>query len=60
MNALFPPTKVTFAKIEANGSASRQWQMSGLNMKANVVSKSCNETWISNIETGHAKPAMSE
>ncbi len=60
MNALFPPTKVTFAKIEANGSASRQWQMSGLNMKANVVCKSCNETWMSNIETGHAKPAMSE
>jgi hypothetical protein len=60
MNALFLPSRVTFEKIERDDSISRRWQMSGLDMTANVVCKRCNETWMSRIETDHAKPAMSE
>lgn len=60
MNALLLPTKVTFQKVEQNGSVSRQWQTPGLDMKANVVCKKCNETWMSAIEVDHAKPAMSD
>lgn len=29
-------------------------------MRANVVCKPCNETWMSDIEQNHAKPAMSD
>jgi len=60
MASLFPSAAVNFSKIEKDGSVSRQWRMSGLDMTANVVCKVCNETWMSNIESEYAKPAMSD
>jgi hypothetical protein len=60
MNDLFPPADVVhFAKVDLGGSVSRQWEMPGLDMKANVVCKPCNETWMSDIENA-AKVAMSD
>lgn len=56
---LFPPATVHFSKVEQDRSVSRQWQMPGLHMTANVVCKPCNETWMSDIE-GLAKIAMSD
>ncbi len=60
MASLFPPAAVNFSKIETDGSVSRRWRMSGLDMTANVVCKVCNETWMSRIESQYAKPAMSD
>jgi len=61
MNALFPSGQLTFQKVEKDGSISKQWQsVSGLNMTANVVCDTCNNTWMSDIEHQHAKAAMSD
>jgi hypothetical protein len=60
MSKLFPSVKVNFSKIETDGSVSAEWRRPGLDMKANVVCKVCNETWMSDIENLHAKPAMSD
>ena len=60
MSALFPSEKVTFGKVETDGSVSRQWKRPALDMKANVVCKVCNETWMSDIEARHAQPAMAD
>jgi hypothetical protein len=60
MGKLFPPTTVNFSKIDTGGSVSGQWTNAGLNLKAKVVCKICNESWMSDIEYLHAKPAMSD
>jgi len=44
------------SRIETDGSVSRRWRMSGLDMTANVVCKACNETWMSNIESSMRNP----
>lgn len=59
MNKLFSPAKLTFHKIEDDGSASKPWFAPDLNLKANVVCDKCNSTWMSELESFHAKPAMS-
>jgi hypothetical protein len=60
MNALFPKGNVTFQKVEFDGSVSKSWPAKELNLKANVVCKKCNETWMSAIESDYAKPAMAD
>jgi hypothetical protein len=45
--------------VTPDGIVLSQWKSSELNLKANVVCKHCNETWMSDIETQHAEPAMS-
>jgi hypothetical protein len=60
MSALFPSARVNFEKVEQDGSVSRRWQSIGLDMKAKVVCKPCNESWMSAVEANHAKPAMSD
>lgn len=60
MNDLFPPANtVHFAQVDIKGSPIRLWNMPGLDMKANVVCKPCNETWMSDIESA-ARVAMSD
>jgi hypothetical protein len=54
-----PEARVTFSKVELDDSVSKQWDMPGLDMKANVVCKVCNETWMSDIESA-AKVAMTD
>jgi len=60
MNALLPTGKITFEKIERDGSVSKRWPAKELNMTANVVCKNCNQTWMSAIEKRQAKPAMAD
>src|ERR1700693_636181 len=60
MAKLFPSAAVNFSKIEKDGSVSKRWRMSGLDMAANVVCKTCNETWMSAVEVEYAKPAMAD
>lgn len=60
MQKLFPVAEVHFAKVELNGSISGRWNLPSLDMKANVVCEACNNTWMSDIENLHAKPAISD
>jgi hypothetical protein len=62
MNDLFPgeERRVHFEKIELNGTPGNQWEHAGLDMRANVVCRDCNNTWMSDIEYHHAKPSMSD
>ena len=48
-----------FSKVEEGGAISKMWEMTGLDMTANVVCKSCNETCMSDIEAA-AKVAMTD
>ena len=60
MNALFPLGEITFQKVAQDGAILKSWKAPELNMKANVVCKKCNETWMSDIESQYAAPAMSD
>ena len=59
MNRLFPLSKVIFQRVTPEGEVLSHWKSSELNLKANVVCKPCNNTWMSDIESQHAEPAMS-
>jgi hypothetical protein len=60
MNELLRVTGLTFRQIAPEGARGRSWHAPNLNMTAKVVCKKCNETWMSDLENVHAKPAMSE
>ncbi len=60
MNRLFPFEKLTFQQVTPDGEVLKQWHAPELNLKANVVCKTCNETWMSDIEEQHARPAMAD
>src|SRR5450631_2325848 len=60
MNELFPLGKVQFQRVTLDGTVLSEWQAPELNLKANVVCKPCNETWMSDIESHCAKPAMAD
>jgi hypothetical protein len=56
MNELFVgPVK---AKITDSTGLVKEWKSPGLDLKARVVCKPCNNTWMSDIEDKHAKPVM--
>lgn len=55
MNALFPGQKKFLDLIEK-----KDWSSSQLNWKAKVVCEPCNNGWMSEIESLHAKPAMTD
>jgi hypothetical protein len=57
MNPLFPGKK-EFRFLDLLGR--RGWSAKEINWKAKVVCKKCNETWMSEIENKHAKPAMAD
>jgi hypothetical protein len=57
MNELFPGKKL-FTRRDKNGNILGQWVSDSLDWKAKVVCKCCNNGWMSNIESDHAKPAM--
>jgi hypothetical protein len=59
MDDLFPGKKL-FTKRDKEGNVLRQWVSHSLNWKAKVVCKTCNETWMSDIESKHAKPSMTD
>jgi hypothetical protein len=51
------PFKYKVLRFDEDGKA-QQFLKKSLNMKAPVVCEKCNNTWMSNIENKHAKPAM--
>jgi hypothetical protein len=58
MDALFTgPLK---ARIEDSAGFIREWESesNSLDYRAKVVCRNCNNTWMSDIENGHAKPVM--
>jgi hypothetical protein len=55
MNALVPGEKKFLNMIERT-----DWSSSTLNWKAKVVCEPCNNGWMSNIESQHAQPAMTD
>jgi hypothetical protein len=59
MSPLFPGEK-RFINTNTEMKAAKEWSEPVLNVKAKVVCKACNEGWMSNIESQHAKPAMME
>jgi hypothetical protein len=59
MNTLFPGPK-RFAIVDTETNNPRNWFGSDLDVKAKVVCEPCNNTWMSQIEERHAKPAMTE
>lgn len=58
INRLLSVTHVTFRKLDNEGSTLKQWFATELNMKPKVVCAKCNNTWMSDIESKYAKPAM--
>lgn len=59
MNALFPGEKL-FRQWDQNMRVMHRRSGETLNWKAKVVCEPCNNTWMSNIESQHAMPAMLE
>ncbi len=59
MNDLFPGKK-KFTSWNEKGEIANQWLSESLDWTAKVVCKTCNETWMSQIESEHAKPAMTD
>jgi hypothetical protein len=59
MNSLVPGKKY-FVEKNRHGEIIRKWVSDDLNWKAKVVCAKCNNTWMSDIEHKHAKPALAE
>src|SRR5271154_5981831 len=59
INDLVPGRK-KFTIRDENGNIVREWQSKELDWKAKVVCQRCNNTWMSDIENDHAKPAMTD
>ena len=60
MNALFPMSsqgKWMGIRTDEKGQIT-EWQSKSLDQKARVVCEECNGTWMSDIESQHAKPVM--
>jgi hypothetical protein len=60
MRQLFKSKKFRFSQRDSAGKIVKQWSMPGIDLKAKVVCKLCNEGWMSSLEDQHAKPAMSD
>lgn len=60
MRKLFKSKKFRFSQRDSSGRIVKQWSLPGIDLKARVVCKPCNEGWMSNLENQHAKPAMSD
>src|SRR5262249_18288537 len=54
---LFPDVRVTFRRWHA-GTQTAEWDTVGMDHTLRVVCKSCNERWMSDLESKHASPAM--
>jgi len=59
LNKVLPRTKgFRFAIMNDKREVVRTWVGPKLNWETNVVCRTCNSTWMSDIENHHAKPAM--
>ena len=59
MSTFFPGEK-RFIKTNTEMKDAQEWFEPVLNVKAKVVCGPCNNGWMSNIESQHAKPAMTD
>jgi len=59
INGVLPPASYTFKKLDATTKKESTWGGKELNLKAKVVCETCNSGWMSDIENGEAKPALS-
>lgn len=59
MEALQPGKKL-FRHFDANGKITNAFVKPELDWTAKVVCENCNNRWMSDIENGHAKPALSD
>ena len=60
MRKLFKSKKFRFSQRDSAGKIVKQWSQPGIDLKARVVCKPCNEGWMSNLENQYAQPAMSD
>jgi hypothetical protein len=58
MGELLKIKKLRFIQRDTAGVPINTFALPGLDLKAKVVCKSCNEGWMSNMESQHARPAM--
>jgi hypothetical protein len=56
----FKSKKFRFSQRDGSGKIVKQWSLPGIDLKAKVVSKPCNEGWMSRLKAQHAEPAMSD
>jgi hypothetical protein len=54
------PGKKVFRRYDAEGQLVRSWVAEALDWTAKVVCEKCNNTWMSEIENVHAKPALAD
>jgi hypothetical protein len=60
MKTIFAGKNFTFTQRDSEGKATNVWRSSKIDLTAKVVCKSCNESWMSRLESQHAKPALSD
>ncbi len=60
MRKLFKSKKFRFHQRNSSGKIVKQWSLPGIDLKAKVVCKPCNEGWMSRLEAQHAEPAMAD
>ena len=58
MRDLFPTKNFRCLRRNPAGEVENHWVKPSLDFSAKVVCKPCNEGWMSNLESQHAKPAM--
>lgn len=54
------PGRKRFSIKDGKGEVISEWISDRLDWKAKVVCEKCNNTWMSDIENNHAKPAMTD
>jgi hypothetical protein len=60
MRQLFSSKEFRFIKRDLEGNISRVWRNGGIDLTAHVVCKTCNEGWMSHLESHHAKKALTD
>ena len=60
MRKLFKSKKFRFHQRNSSGKIVKEWSLPGIDLKAKVVCKPCNEGWMSRLEAQHAEPAMAD
>src|ERR1700760_4060155 len=60
MSDLLPGERHLFRRQFAGDPNVRTWESNSVNVKAHVVCETCNNGWMSDLESQHAKPAMQE
>src|SRR5215469_6552046 len=59
INDLFPGKK-KFTRKDEHGNVISEWVSDEIDWTAKVVCQACNNTWMSRIESLHAKPVMTD